>query len=166
MNKINHVNNKGQSVLMQICKMSDNDDKYDIIKQLLDEGSDIDLIDNDGNKALNYLIFDGHNNRKTIALFLSFIKENNKPKIEKIEIIDWKQKYLNFFVENEITLPPLTEDSYDYEIEYKRVVEYKDWKTFTESSININTTELYLIDCSLKEIPKEIGNLINFVSNQ
>ena len=160
---INVLNNE-KNVLMTICKISDNDNLYEIIKQILDGNTDISFMDNNNNTVFDNLIFDGHKNPKTIKLLVEYTLENQKTENNVINVkenvIDWKQKYLNLLTDKKITLPPLTEDSYDYMIEFERVASYNHWNNFLKTDI-VNAKILDLRQLYLKELPKEIGNLIN-----
>src|SRR5579883_3365707 len=66
----------------------------------------------------------------------------------------WKQKYDNFFktMDKEYLI---LKGNYNWKREYLRIIEFQYW-----SNIN-NLSNLYLSDPQIKEIPKELGNLIN-----
>ena len=70
----------------------------------------------------------------------------------------WKNKYLHFFEQNKITLPPLNCD-YNWKNEYVRIINYKYWNLF--DNVTINKTQICIKNSICKSIPKEIGNLRN-----
>ena len=137
---------------MEICDSSKNDDMYEIIKKMLDDGADPSLLDEKGNMALHYLLRSENKNLETMKLLLCHSKNNKND--------NWKQKYLDFFKENNITLPPLSGDSYDWKNEYERISKYEHWQHFKKQTLGTEK-KLCWFDCGMKELPKEIGNLNN-----
>ena len=95
---MNSVNKYGESALMLVCNYSDNDSSYDTVKQFLEAGVDVNLVDNNGNDALKHLVFREHKNPKTIELLLSHINKSQvKDEIKPvIEVVDWHVKYWKF----------------------------------------------------------------------
>ena len=164
-------NNNNLSVLMFVCKCCNNDDVYEIIAELLKYGADVNQCDKDGNTALSYLVM-GHMNSKSIKLLLSYMNKTKlqtklqtkveakvETKVETKVDVDWRQKYLDFFVENIINWPPLSNDEkYDWKFEYERVSKYPHWNMINFKNLAHPTLDLTGLD--LTEIPKEIGELV------
>lgn len=112
---MNILNNEGQTILMIACKFCNNDDAYDIIKQLIDKGSDPKVLDNQGNTALAYLLMDGHKNLKTVELLSSLMESKNN------HIVDFRQKYLEFMDKLNCAMKPLSGDLYNWEHEFMSI---------------------------------------------
>ena len=57
--------------------------------------------------------------------------------------IDWREKYLEFLKINKIVLSPLYHDAYDWEIEFKRVQQYKHWDLFKNVELSKCVSRLF-----------------------
>ena len=155
MNNTNITSNNQETMLMAICRISDDDSVYELLKPMLEKNSNIRFIDNNNNTVFDNLTLDGHKNPKTINLLAQHLIKNIQ--IQKTEnVISFREKYLEFFVKEEIKLPPLKGDLYDWKIEYERITSY-DRRNIFYKFIFSNTTQLDFCACEIKELPKEIG---------
>ena len=167
---MNSVNKYGESALMLVCNYSDNDSSYDTVKQFLEAGVDVNLVDNNGNDALKHLIMKEHKNPRTIELLLSHINKcqvkgvmgpvvevvaecQNKDEIKPvIEVVDWHAKYLEF-MKCQCPNVPVLEGDYDWKQEFGRVSMYLFWHLFKYTF----TTTMSFDRKDITHLPKEIG---------
>ena len=154
---LHNLNCNNKTPLLMLCEQSKNDENYELIKLFLEKGADPNVLDCHKYNSLQNLI--SGKNPKSIRLLLEYDKSNIECKNE-ISEKTWREYYLDYFIENKITIPPLKEDSeYEWLDEYDRVINYKFWDLF--KNINIMCKIIKNRFTYFVKLPKEIINLVN-----